>query len=221
MNGFKHSIHYSIIVLRWLKVKTNKEKIIQMIDEITLLKEINLADIPSVDLYMDQITTFFDDKLKHLKRDENDVILTKTMINNYTKSKALMPPNKKKYSKEHLILLVLIYHLKQVLSIHDTQLLLSPIVTNIHTEDKINLDGLYTAFLEFKEMNAEEFKTDIEEKINIIIEKSEKTEQEGNDSTDFLLLVLMLINQANLHKRMAEKLIDQFFQSEKQDKRKK
>ena len=39
-------------------------------------------DIPNIDLYMDQITTFLEEQLKNTKRYEDDKIFTKTMINN-------------------------------------------------------------------------------------------------------------------------------------------
>ena len=80
---------------------------------------IEIADIPTIDLYMDQVTTFMDKGLARYKRNETDKILTKTMINNYTKAKIFPPPVKKKYSRTHLMLLIMIYHLKAILSIKD------------------------------------------------------------------------------------------------------
>ena len=54
-------------------------------------------DIPNIDLYMDQVTTFMDRKLKNTTRNpDNDKILTKTMINNYANNDLLPPPVKKK-----------------------------------------------------------------------------------------------------------------------------
>ena len=74
-------------------------------------------EIPNIDLYMDQVLTFMDRKLKTAARDpENDKILTKTMINNYAKNDLLPPPVKKKYSKEHVLLLIFIYYYKNILS---------------------------------------------------------------------------------------------------------
>ena len=64
------------------------------------------SDIPNIDLYMDQVTTFMETKLSGYKRNDKDKILTKTMINNYTKNELLPPPEKKRYSKEHIILLI-------------------------------------------------------------------------------------------------------------------
>ena len=69
----------------------------------------------------------------HLQRSdrtdgEDDKTLTKTMINNYTKNKILPPPEKKKYSKEHIIMLISIYYLKNIASISDIRKLLDPMM---------------------------------------------------------------------------------------------
>ena len=82
-----------------------KSQIEQWLD----LGYINPEDIPSIELYMDQVTTFMDRYLSKNKRTEEDKTLTKTMINNYTKNDLLPPSNKKRYSKEHIILLIYIY----------------------------------------------------------------------------------------------------------------
>ena len=73
---------------------------------------INPSDIPAIDLYMDQVTTFMDTHLSASKRFGEDKILTKTMINNYAKNNLLPPPEKKKYSKNHILLLIFIYYFK-------------------------------------------------------------------------------------------------------------
>ena len=83
------------------------ESILESLDRIDY---IHPEDIPGIDLYMDQVTTFMDSQLKRSKRYEDDKILTKTMINNYAKNRLLPPPEKKKYSKEHMLLLIYIYY---------------------------------------------------------------------------------------------------------------
>ena len=70
--------------------------------------------LPRIALYMDQVLTFINERMVHLSRHpEEDKILTKTMINNYAKTNLLPPPQKKKYSKDHILLLTLIYYLKK------------------------------------------------------------------------------------------------------------
>lgn len=131
----------------------DKDKLSKLIDDLSLLDDVQPSDIPDIDLYMDQMTTFIDDKLKHLKRSDKDKILTKTMINNYTKAGILMPPKNKKYNKQHIILLIMIYYLKQILSIDDIKSLLTPIFKNMNTpeDDLIPINDIYSVFLEIKQ----------------------------------------------------------------------
>ena len=84
-------------------------------------------EIPNIDLYMDQVTTFMDEHLAGTKRRDEDKILTKTMINNYSKNNLLPPSVKKKYSKEHVLLLIFIYYFKSILSIKDIETVLAPL----------------------------------------------------------------------------------------------
>ena len=87
----------------------------------SILNKINLIDandIPNIDLYMDQVTTFMESHLGNLKRSPDDKVLTKTMINNYAKNHLLPSPDKKKYSRNHMILLTFIYYFKNIQSIY-------------------------------------------------------------------------------------------------------
>ena len=122
----------------------NKESLNKLVEEIIDTKDVSLMEIPCVDLYMDQVTTFFNEKLGSLKRNEEDKILTKTMINNYTKGKVLMPAKNKKYTNEHMILLTLIYNLKQAISLNDINTIFNSI---IDVKDKkgtsVSLEDLY------------------------------------------------------------------------------
>ncbi len=108
----------------------NKEFVKSVLKKLAKLEYIKPEEIPNIDLYMDQVTTFMESHLGEVKRFEDDKILTKTMINNYTKNELLPSPVKKKYSKEHLIVLIFIYYYKNILSISDIQKLLDPITEN-------------------------------------------------------------------------------------------
>mgnify|MGYP000113883814 CR=1 FL=1 len=78
-----------------------------ILDSLSRIDYIHPGEIPNIDLYMDQVTTFMETQLSSTKRYEQDKILTKTMISNYAKNHLLPPPVKKKYSKEHLLVLIL------------------------------------------------------------------------------------------------------------------
>ena len=79
-----------------------KQVLNDILKEFYKIDYVKPEDIPNIDLYMDQVTTFMDSQLASSRRHENDKILTKTMINNYAKNNLLPPPEKKKYSKEHV-----------------------------------------------------------------------------------------------------------------------
>ena len=136
----------------------NKESLNKLVEEIIGAKDITLMEIPCVDLYMDQVTTFFNEKLGSLKRNEDDKILTKTMINNYTKGKVLMPAKNKKYTNEHMILLTLIYNLKQTISINDINTVFDSIIDiKAPKGTSLSLEDLYNNFLDIKEVQNQRF----------------------------------------------------------------
>ena len=95
--------------------------------ELTKIDYIRPGEFPNIDLYMDQVTTFMNTHMSASKIKSDDVILTKTMINNYAKNNLIPPPDKKKYSKEHMIILVFIYYFKSILSISEIHDMLGPL----------------------------------------------------------------------------------------------
>ena len=107
-----------------INTKDMLEGILSRIAQIDYVKP---GDIPNIDLYMDQVTTFMDAQLASSKRREEDKVLTKTMINNYAKNNLLPSPVKKKYSKEHVLVMIFIYYFKNILSIKDIETLLAPL----------------------------------------------------------------------------------------------
>ncbi len=114
------------------------DQILNKIDKkISGINPIAVDDIPTVPLYMDQLTTFMDSKLRStLRTPTEDKVLTKTMINNYAKNDLIPPPIKKRYSKDHLYELLFIFYFKNFMSIGDIQTLLSPITANFFGKRK-------------------------------------------------------------------------------------
>ena len=82
------------------------------------------ARLPGLDLYMDQILTLFDEGLAANKRRPDDKLLTKTMVNNYSKERLILPVKGKKYSRAQLMQLLCILNLKQNLSLADIRVLM-------------------------------------------------------------------------------------------------
>ncbi|MEA4848759.1 MAG: DUF1836 domain-containing protein [Clostridiaceae bacterium] len=190
----------------------NESSFFNIMEEIAGGRDINISDIPDIELYMDQVTTFIENKLGYNKRTLKDKILTKTMINNYTKSKILLPSKNKRYNRQHMILLLLIYYLKQILSINDINILFAPLFENI-TSSKDGMDyleSLYNSFLDVKEICNSDLKNILSQKLELINEKAENIPGESKETSKILLTVLMLVATAGIQKRIAEKIIDDY-----------
>lgn len=84
-------------------------------------------EIPNIDLYIDQVVSLLETYLSTYIKGENnkeDKIVTKTMINNYVKHNIINPPVNKKYNKEHMAYLFVIFILKQIYSIDEIKKML-------------------------------------------------------------------------------------------------
>lgn len=122
----------------------SKEFVNSIVRRLAQMTYIRPDEIPNIDLYMDQVTTFMEEHLNDTKRKSDDKILTKTMINNYAKNDLLPPPVKKKYSRDHMIMLIFIYYFKNILSISDIQALLTPLSQGFfQNEGSISLEKIY------------------------------------------------------------------------------
>lgn len=188
------------------------DKIQEIIAGLGLDEEIQTSDIPELELYMDQVLEFLNNRLKWLKRDPFDKGLTKTMVNNYTKDQLLIPPQNRKYGKQHIMLLTLICQLKSVLSINDIKRLFSPVLNDINTpdDDVIPLEEIYIKFLDLKRKQLAEFQAMFAAKSQDIKSNLADNETANQATAELFLIVLMLVAQASASKRLAEKLIDTF-----------
>jgi len=171
---------------------------------------IRSEDIPNIDLYMDQVTTFMDKKLKNTTRyPEEDKILTKTMINNYAKNDLLPPPLRKKYTKEHLLLLIFIYYYKGILSINDIQTLLKPITDKYFgTDAEFNLEKIYDEVFGLEDEQIENLKADVLEKFKISQTTFQDAPEEEKEFLQTFSFICVLGFDVYVKKLLIEKLID-------------
>lgn len=101
----------------------NKEQFHGLLCEAVNDTDLRPSELPGLDLYIDQIITLMEEKLAANKRYPTDKLLTKTMINNYSKEGLIKPIKGKKYSKEHITEMLLIYSLKGTLTIQEIKAL--------------------------------------------------------------------------------------------------
>lgn len=173
---------------------------------------ISPEDVPGIDLYMDQVTTFMDSRLRPTSRyPEEDKILTKTMINNYAKNNLLPPPVRKKYSKEHVLLLIFIYYYKGILSINDIQALLGPVTERFFRNGKeFNLESVYREAFSMEEGQIQAMKADVTEKYRMAQETFKDAPEEDADFLRKFAFICVLGFDVYLKKLMIEKMIDEF-----------
>ncbi len=186
-----------------------KDMLKSILNSLSRIDYIKPEDIPNIDLYMDQVTTFMDSHLAASKRYPDDKILTKTMINNYAKNKLLPPPTKKKYSKEHLLVMIFIYYFKGILSITDIQALLNPITEKYFQGDKdFNIESIYNEVFRLEKRQADSLAKDIVDKYRV----SKNTFEDMEEDREFLQLfsfICLLSFDVYMKKQLIEKLIDQ------------
>ena len=173
---------------------------------------ISLDEIPNIDLYMDQLTSFMDERLKKTTRHPGeDKILTKTMINNYAKNDLLPPPIKKKYSKDHLILLIVIYYLKSILSINDIQTLIEPLKRRFHgAEDKLDLSRIYETLYQLQEESLEPVKEDITKRYERAMQTFDDPDinEEEQKKMRLFSFITLLSYDVYVKKLLIEKILD-------------
>ncbi|MCR5531152.1 MAG: DUF1836 domain-containing protein [Lachnospiraceae bacterium] len=182
----------------------------KLVENLQATNYIGPNDIPNIDLYMDQVTKFLDEHLEQSKRYDSDKLLTKTMINNYTKNNLLPSPVKKKYSKDHMYLLVFIYYLKSFLSINDVQHIVGPMKDMFFGEDaKMNLEEVYRGIFDMEAVVSNDLAKDVMKKFD----RSKRVfdDVEGEEEKEFLSIfsfISMLSFDVYLKKQMIEQIID-------------
>ncbi|MGN0166078.1 MAG: DUF1836 domain-containing protein [Lachnospiraceae bacterium] len=178
-------------------------------------------DIPNIDLYMDQVTKFMDENLESSKRFDSDKLLTKTMINNYTKNDLLPPPEKKKYSKDHMYMLAFIYYLKNFLSIRDVKKVIAPMSRMFfNNEDQISLEEIYSGIYNIEVEQSYSMAKDVMRKF--LKSKKTFTDVQGEEEKEYLQIfsfIAMLSFDVYLKKTLIESIIDDVLDEDNEDEK--
>lgn len=182
--------------------------IMESFDRITYVKS---SDIPNIDLYMDQVTTFMDKNFRKIARyPSDDKIMTKTMINNYAKNDLLPPPFKKKYSREHILVLIFIYYYKGILSISDIQTLLGPITEKFfHKDEAFDIQSIYEEVFQVGYDQIEELKKHVMAEYECAMGTFEEAPEDSREFLKLFSFICFLSFDVYMKKQLIEKLIDE------------
>lgn len=161
--------------------------------------DLTSGEIPNLDLYIDQILTLVAEKNSCSSPRYADNHLTKTMINNYSKEGLIMPVKGKKYTKEHIVQMLLIYSLKNTLSIGE----INRLIQGVYSEgfDGKALTECYDGFVELKKETRRRVSDSAERMFS----------EEGldlSDSRDFCLALLGLVSCSAYFKAIAVEMLE-------------
>jgi hypothetical protein len=201
----------------------NKDILNDLITYLESLHHIKADDIPDLDLYMDQVTGFMDDHLAKVKRHPEDKALTKTMINNYAKNHLLPAPVKKRYSREHILILLFIYYYKGVLNLTDIQTILEPINQKYFSNDKdLSLEDIYETVFSLEDKRMSHLIDDVTDKFETASlmfpednDTSESLSPEDRDELRMFAFLGELGFDVYLKRQLMERIIDQIRASQK------
>lgn len=193
-----------------------------IMESLDRVHHIKLEDIPNIDLYMDQVTTFMESKLRSTVRNPGqDKILTKTMINNYAKNNLLPPPVKKKYSREHVLMLIFIYYYKGILSINDIQTLLKPLSDRyFHARgEELNLGVIYEEIFGMEKTQLDALKNDILNKFETSCQPFKDAPEGEQEFLQLFSFIGLLSFDVYLKKLLIEKMVDELGNASREGER--
>ena len=191
-----------------MNVESNRmlESILESLSKMEYIKS---SKIPDIDLYMDQVLTFMNGNLDNVKRHESDKVMTKTMINNYAKNHLLPAPEKKKYTKEHIMVLMFIYYFKNILSIGDIQSILNPLTDRYFANGKeLNLEKVYEEVFSLEKGQIDQLKETLTKDYQRAGETFTEEDEEDKYFLQLFSFICMLSYDIFIRKQIIEKIVD-------------
>lgn len=179
----------------------DREELYRIAEDAVRDEELTAAEIPAIDLYVDQIINLVSEKQKCGSERYQDRQLTKTMINNYSKDGLITPVKGKKYNKEQIVQILTIYTLKNTLSIGEIKRLLQGAYA-LEGFDGEDLTEVYDRYLAIKRDNRA-FSREILDRL------MDEHQLSAEDERDFMLVVGSLLSLSGFLRQMAQAMIDE------------
>lgn len=179
------------------------------------LKKAGLIDpdsIPDIDLYIDQVETYFKNQTSDIDSETVKRFLTKTMINNYAKHNMIPRPDGKKYTADHIMMIAMVGYLKGIFKMEEIEYLMRPLVDNYNSDfdDSIDPGVIYRTACETNADFAEHMSEEIDNNMTTIKKIFQNNELDDGRLEAFTL-ILSLAMRADMEKYIAERLIEKYF----------
>ena len=155
-----------------------------ILESVGRIDYIHPVDIPNIDLYMDQVTTFMEEQLSSTKRYEDDKILTKTMINNYAKN--------------------------NLLSIKDIEILLKPLTDKYFAVDsEFDMESIYEEVCKMEKSRIGELQDSIRKAYETAEHSFVCVDDEEREQLQKFAFICNLSFDVYVKKQLIEKMVDE------------
>ena len=186
----------------------SRKRLNDILHQLSEIDYVHPDDIPNIDLYMDQVLTFLNQELGMVREVNEDKAITKTMINNYTKNQILPPPEKKKYSRDHMLNMIFIYYFKNFLGLKEIKSILEPINEKYYGDSEgLDFFDIYSDMVGYERKVAKEVTKDIIRKYNFSRQVFEDQDEESKDILQDFTFICLLSFDVFVKKMMIEQYI--------------
>ncbi|WP_294372276.1 DUF1836 domain-containing protein [uncultured Clostridium sp.] len=193
-----------------MKRKFDSEYIKKLVEEMSKNSSISYDDLPKYDLFLSQVIDYLNDKFDNEK-------FTNNIVQNYTKSEVITKPEdgkKRGYTKMHLIQLVLLSYMRPVLTTEEIKKVFSLAFNQINdrSDDILSWEEAYKAFVKIQEESLDDYlvtSVESEEKLEQLI-KEFNLQEKDEERIKIFLLVLSLISQASIIKKLVQRLVNDY-----------
>ncbi|WP_130863185.1 DUF1836 domain-containing protein [Bacilliculturomica massiliensis] len=190
-----------------------EEFVKKIMEEYVKKGTIPVGAFPDMELYMDQTVLFMNRKLDIYRKDPKEPVITKTMIGNYAKHDLIPRPVNKRYTRDHLLLLTLIFHLKGTFQMQEIELLMKPLIDNYNSafDEKFDFGQIYEGVMDVFAEEREKLADQVDGQIGRIKDMLGLDEFADDDTTELFMLIASLALQADARKYLAQKLLAEYF----------
>lgn len=189
--------------------KIDEEYVIELAKEVSQNNTVTYDELPQYDLFLSQVIDYLNDKF-------SDEKYTNNIVQNYIKSEVISKPEdgkKRGYTKLHLAQLVLLSYMRPVLTTEEIKKVFRLVFNDINDRDDdiITWESAYEIFSDVQEHSYQEiFASHIfnEDKVNQTISKL-NLKEEDNEKIKLFVLVMSLVFQASIIKKMVSKIVNE------------
>ena len=193
-----------------MKRKLDSNYIKELAEEMSKNSSISYDDLPKYDLFLSQVIDYLNDKFDNEK-------FTNNIVQNYTKSEVITKPEdgkKRGYTKMHLIQLVLLSYMRPVLTTEEIKKVFNLAFNEINdrNDDILSWEEAYKTFVQIQEESLDDYlitSLTHEEKLEQLV-KEFNLEEKDEERIKIFLLVLSLIAEASVIKKLVQKIVNEY-----------